>query len=235
MKRLLPILFLGSTLIAARADLVVEQKVESPFQNGNMTMKIKGEKIRVDMPTGPAGAMSSIVNLTTGDSLTLMHGQKMAMKTSGALAKQMIEQMQKKTETPAAAGAEAGAAGPKATGKTETVGEYQTEIYTVNIGGGTYTYWVAKDFPDYAKIKAEMDKVNQMASGGIAKGMGPDLGNLPGVAVKTRAEIGGTQITTTLVSAKSGPVDAALFEMPKGYTEMAAPTLPNIPAPAAPK
>ena len=229
MKPTLLLIPLLATLAAARADLVIEQKMESAFQNGNMTMKVKGEKIRTDMEAGPAGAISSIMDLATGDSVTLMHAQKMAMKTSGTQTKQMVEAMKK--QLGAAVDGKTPASKPTDTGKSEKVGNYNAEIYTWTNPTGTYTFWVAKDFPNYAKIKDQLDKVNKAASAGMGQGMGPDYGALPGMTVKALIEMAGQKITTTLVSVKEETVDAALFDAPKDYQQMAQPGLP----PAAPK
>lgn len=230
MKHLPLVLTLALIAAAGRADLIVEQKIESQMQNGNITIKTKGDNVRIDMPTGPMGAMSVIMNVDTGDSVNLIHTQKMAMKVSGAQTKAMMEAMKKQTP-----GADAGA-GPKLTptGKTEKVGEHTAEIYTWASGGGTQTLWIAKDFPNFADFKDELVKLNKAAAAGIAKDMQPDFSTLPGMVVKTVADAGGMKMTSTLVSVKQAPVDAALFEAPKDYQNMAAPTLPGA-APQPPK
>ena len=79
--------------MAARADLVLQQNVESAMINGTITTQIKGDKIRVDMPSSPQGAMSTIMDLSSGDSTTLLHQQKVAMKVPGAEIKQMAENL----------------------------------------------------------------------------------------------------------------------------------------------
>lgn len=233
MKRSLLLLAFLSTLAAARADLIIEQKMESTFQNGNMTMKVKGDKIRTDMNAGAAGDISSIVDLTSGDALTLMHAQKMAMKTSGAQTKQAMEAMKK--QIGAGADGKVPSNKPTATGKTEKVGTYNAEVYTWINPTGTYTFWVTKDYPNYAKIKDQLDKLNKAASAGMGQGMGPDYGALPGMAVKTMIETSGQKITTTLVSVKEETVDPAVFEAPKGYQQMDQPALPPAAPVPAPK
>ena len=230
MKCALLLLALLFPLAVTRADLVIEIKIESAAQNGNMTMKVKGDKVRTDMPTGPAGAMSAITDLTTGDSVTLLHGQKMTMKVSGAQAKQMAELMKKQVTAPGGAAA-AQSSKPQATGKTEKVGDFNTEIYTLAHPSGTYTFWVAKDFADYFKIKSELDKLNKASATGFGQGMGPDYGALPGMAVKTVAEMAGQKVTSTVLSVKQQLVDAGLFEAPADYQPMAQPALPSAPAP----
>ncbi len=226
MKRLSLLAALVFTVGASHADLILEQKLESPAQNGTITVKMKGDNVRIDMPTSPMGPMSTIMNVTTGDTLSLVHGQKMAMKVSGAQTKAMMEMMKKQMP----AGASDGAA-PKLTktGKTEKVGGYDTEIYTWSNGGTTQTLWVAKDFPNFADFKEELAKLNKSAAAGIAKDLQPDFSALPGMVVKTVAETGGTTMTTTLITAKQEPVAAALFEAPADYQSMAAPAMPGTP------
>ena len=75
MKRVLILLSLALSLAVTRADLVLKQNIESPIMNGTVTTQIKGDKIRVDMPTTPQGAMSTIMDLNSGDSITLLHQQ----------------------------------------------------------------------------------------------------------------------------------------------------------------
>jgi hypothetical protein len=230
MKHLPFLLALLATVAAARADLVVEQSIESPIQNGKITVKLKGDNLRVDMPSGPMGAMSTIMNVNTGDSLSLIHAQKMAMKVSGAQTKAMMEMMKKQVP---ATGADSPAPKLQATGKKEKVGNYDTEIYTWTGGGATQTLWVAKDFPGFDKFKDELAKLNKSAASGFSLGQQPDFSALPGMVVKTVAETAGMTVTSTLVSVKQEPVDAALFEAPKDYQNMEQPALPV--APPAPK
>ena len=235
MKRSLLPLALFLTVAAARADLVIEQKIESALQSGPMTMKVKGEKARVDITGGPMGAISSIVDLTSGDATTLMHGSKMVMKVSGAQTKQMMEMMKKQFGGDTSGNA--APAAPKATGKKEKVGDYNAEVYTWTGNGGTHTMWITKDIPNYEKLKVQLDKLNKSPIAGIAGGMAPDMSSLPGVVVKSEMEMAGQKFAMSLVSVKEEPVDAALFEVPKDYKEMAQPALPGAPGavpPAAP-
>ena len=201
------------------------------MQNGNMTMKIKGDRIRVDMAAGPMGNVSTIMDLDAGDSTTLLHQQKMAMKISAAQMQQMMQKMKGRLNNDAT-----NAETPKFqdTGKTETVGDYNAEIYTWtnnnNNSGGTI--WVAKDFPNYAEIKTQLDKLSKSSFGQMSKGIAPDTSTLPGMVVKTKAEVQGQEITMTLISAQEEPVDASAFEIPKDYQEMNSPAMPARSGPA---
>ncbi|MGB7768091.1 MAG: DUF4412 domain-containing protein [Verrucomicrobiia bacterium] len=222
MKRILILSGLAFSLVAARADLVLKQNIESAMLNGTVTTQIKGNKIRVDMPATSQGAMSTIMDLNSGDSITLLHPQKIAMKVPGAEIKQMAENMKK-----ARMGDETNAPPPKFhdTGKAEKVGGYDAEIYTWSSpDGASQTVWVAKNFPNYAKIKIQMDKLNDSPVAQISKGTAPDVNTLPGMVVKTEMEMNGQKVTSTLVSVTEQPVDASIFETPKDYQDMARPS-----------
>jgi hypothetical protein len=157
----------------------------------------------------------------------------MVMKISAAQMQQMMDQMKGRLNNGVT-----NAEPPKLqdTGQTETVGGYDAEIYTWtnnnNNSGGTV--WVAKKFPNYAEIKTQLDKLNNSPMSQMSKGMAPDTSALPGMVIKTKAEVQGQEITTTLISAQEEPVDASAFEIPKDYQEMNAPAMPgqSIPEPA---
>jgi len=221
MKCVLVLLSLAFSLMIAHADLVLQQNVESAMINGTITTQIKGNKIRTDMPATAQGAVSTIMDLNSGDSVTLLHQQKVAMTVPGAEIKQMVENMKK-------ARAEAGTNAPppkfQDTGKTEKVGNYDAEIYTWSSpDGANQTVWVAKDFPNYAQIKVQMDKLNNSPIAELSKGSTPDVSTLPGMVVKTQMEMNGQKVTSTLVAVKEQPVDASIFQIPKDYQEKTQP------------
>jgi hypothetical protein len=221
-KRILILFGLAFSLTAARADLVLKQNIESAMINGTVTTQIKGDKVRVDMPATPQGAMSTIMDLSSGDSVTLLHQQKVAMKVPGAEVKQMAEKVKE-----ARASALTNAPPPKFhdTGKTEKVAGYDTEIYTWSSPDGeNQTVWVARNYPNYAKIKVQMDKLNDSPVARISKGTAPDVSTLPGMVMKTQMEMNGQKITSTLVSAQEASVDTSIFETPKDYQEMTQPS-----------
>src|SRR5271154_1777220 len=78
-------------ITTASADWVIESKIESPQMNSATTTKVKGDKLRVDIPNGPAGAMSSIIDTKSGESIQILHSQKMAMKTTAGQLKQAMD------------------------------------------------------------------------------------------------------------------------------------------------
>ncbi len=202
-----------------RADLVVTQKVEGAGQNGDVTMKIKGDKIRADLPRG----VSSITDASTGEVITLMHSQKTYLRIPAERAKEMMERMQK------LAGGNGGGEPPKLqpTGKKEKVGEWDTEVFTTKIGGMQLTYWIAKDYPDYERLLESMTKIQQGGMGTLGKNLGPDPKEFQGMPVKTEMSLNGKKITSTISSIEEKPVDDKIFELPKDYREIELPRLPG--------
>ncbi len=211
-KTLLAALLLASA--AGRADLVIVQHVEGSGQSGDQTIRIKGDKARTDL----AQQLSMITDGATGNVVTLMHSQKTFLKVSAEQTKAMMEQMQKLRP-----------AGdpPKLvpTGKTEKIGAFDCEIFTTNFGGVAVTYYVAKGFPNYPAILAQMEKLQAGSISAMTKGMMPELKEFPGMQMKTEMELGGKKVITVLVSAKEENVDPAVFEIPKDYKEVTAPGL----------
>ncbi|MCX7826900.1 MAG: DUF4412 domain-containing protein [Verrucomicrobiae bacterium] len=213
--------FLTYVCLAATAcaDLFIIQEMKSPMMNGEIFIKIKGDKMRLDMAFGPAGAMSTLIDTVSGDTTTLIHAQRMALKMPGAQLRQTMEALQKQ-----AGGAKP--APPKPTGKTEKVGEYNTEIYTWAANGTTQTLWIAKDFPNYSKLKPHLKRLHDSPMAGPGKGMSPDLDALPGMVVKMEGSIAGQKVSMTVVSVKETNFDAGIFETPADYQTIAQPGLP---------
>ena len=187
----------------ARADLVIEQEIEATGQpKQTMTMSFKDGKIRADI----GKAMSTLADSATGDSITLMHEQKMCMITSGAASKAAVEAAQK---------AMAGTEKPKKIDKTETIDGRICEGWVYEINGSKTTMWVDKNYPGYADFKAELDKFTTAQQKDAATNF--DLG---GMVVKTESVMAGISSITQVKSVKQTKLDATIFNKPAGYTEM---------------
>lgn len=199
----------------SHADIVIEQKMESGFVNGNMVMKIKGDQARMDMPAGPAGNVTVLMNVASGEMSTLMHAQKMAMKMNLAAAKKQAEAQAKQAGVDPAKIEK-----PKSTGQKEKVGEWDAEVFEGNMGGSAAKFWVAKDFPNYKAIQDQMTKLSN-ATG--SAGFDPSKFDLGGMVVKSEVSTPAGKVTTTLVRAKEEPVAETEFAMPKDYKEMTVP------------
>lgn len=218
MKTLLRLSMLILSVALARADVVIEQKIESQFLNGNSTMKIKGEQARMDMPSPVGGNVTVLMDLKSGEMSTLIHAQKIAMKMNMSDAKKAAEAQQKSTGIDLTK-----IEAPKASGQKEKVGDWDCEIYDVNFGGMTGKMWVAKDFPNHKSIMAQMNKINSAASAGM--GMDPSKFDLGGMTVKTEMSTPVGKMTTTLIKVTEEAVADTEFAVPQGYNEMKMPNL----------
>lgn len=217
-------LFLAAAF--SRADIVIEQKMESAMINGNVTMKVKGDNARMDMPSPLGGNVTTLMNFKSGDMVTLLHQQKMAMKMN-------LADVKKQTE--------AGTKGlgidpskiekPKATGAKEKVGEFDAEIYEMNQGTLQAKLWIAKDFPNAQAIKDQMTKLTSSMGGA---GFDPSKLDVPGMVVKSEVNTPVGKMTITLLKASEEAVDEKEFVKPEGYQELPMPKLPGADAPAAP-
>ena len=223
MKRIVILFAVIGAAAGARADLVMQQQITTPNDNGVAAIKIKGAKVRLDMSAGQPQAYSTIMDLNTGETITLMHKQKLFLKTPGTPKKQ--------TKSP---GTASKVPVPRPTGKNQKVGDYDTELYSwSNDRGITGTAWVAKNFPDYARIRADIAVLDQIA--GADNDTSPELSMLPGMVVRSQVVGGGQTITMALISAREEPVNASLFVIPRDYKEVPQPkplkTLIAQPAP----
>ncbi|MEI8340078.1 MAG: DUF4412 domain-containing protein [Verrucomicrobiota bacterium] len=204
-----------------RADMVVTESVEGTGQDMTLIMKIKGDKIRTDV----SAQISTLINTTSGETLTIMHPQKTFMKMPADQMKAVMEQM-KKFKGQATA-SETSAAKPKLVnaGKSEKVNGFNAEIYTAETPTTKLTCWVAKDFPNYAAVQQQLKKLQTSSLGKFGADLNstPDLSDLQGLPVKTQIVTNGQTITVTILSAKEQPVTDAEMEIPADYKEMVMP------------
>ena len=205
------------SLIAARADLVVEQLSTTATATEHITLKVHGDKMRMDQRGSDGYDFSVIIDLNTRDSLTLFPQGKTFLKRSG---EEIRQQMEAETKaSPRANGMDQPPARAVDTGKTAKVGGYDTEIYTWSGPNGlTETLWVATNFPDYKSIRTELAKLDRFDASGPHKGAQPKLSLLPGMVVKAEKAVAGHKVTVTLISARAEPVGSSLFELPADYS-----------------
>lgn len=204
-KTILLLAIAAAGLSTARADIVMVNETNVGGVKSTTTMSIHGDKVRTDN-----GAQTSVIMDTkTGDMTTLMHEQKMMMKSNAEQLKAAAAALGDKG---APGGAEAMQPKITATGKKEKVQGYECEIYTMEIMGLSTKMWIAKDYPGYEKLKKELSVLEKLGSPGAAK-----QPPLPGLALKTEMEQQGMKITTALVSLKEQPVDESIFSVPAGY------------------
>jgi len=206
-----------------RADLTLIQKVDAAGTTGEMTIKFKGDKIRID----PAPELSMITDSKTGDTVTLMHGEKKAMRISGEKMKAAAEMVKK--FTPATAAEQKAKLTPL--GRKETVNGMPTEVFTANTAVGKATYYIAMNYPDGPAIIQEMKAAQPSAFANSGSNI-PDFRDLPGVPVKIEMDTARGHVVMTLISAKRDPIPNSVFDVPANYTDMKMPDLfggKNIP------
>lgn len=206
-------LFLFGTS-AARADLTIVQKVDGAQGGNRVTLKVKGNKARVEI----SPQITTILDAQSGDLITLLHDQKKVMRISGEKAKAMAEMakaMSKEmlpSDTP-----------PKATGQKQKIDGYETEEFVTEAPKYRTSYWVARDYPNYQAIVKQMAVLQNGAFAALRKGL-PDFKDLPGLPLRTEVKADGqSQMTSTIESVATTPLTDAEFAIPPGYSEMKMP------------
>ncbi len=219
---LLAPLFLAA--VFARADVIIEMKMESAMIKSNFTMKLKGDRARIDMdmPSLLGGNTTTLMNVTSGEIITLLHQQKLASKVNLTDVNKQQEAVQK------ALGVDSSKIEkPKATGKTEKVGDFDTEIFEMNQGTLQSKLWIAESFPNAQAIKDQMMKLDKLSSAMGGAEFDPSKVDVPGMVVKSEVTTPLGKWTHTLVKAKEEPVDEQEFDKPEGYQEMQL-QMPNL-------
>jgi len=208
-------------LVSARADLTIVQRVEGAGQNSDVTVKIKGEKERIDATEQP----TRILDGKSGEMVNLMNDRKTFVKVSA-------EQIKAAAETINKFGGDKKPGGPKLTptGKKETINGYETEEFVYEAPQFKASFWVAKKYPDGSGILKEMQAPVSGAWKPSNLGM-PDYTDFEGLPLKTVISMGANQMTTTITSIKKDPLNAAEFEIPKDFQELKRPAKP-APQPA---
>jgi hypothetical protein len=225
-------LFVGACLLfSARADLTIMQKVDGVGGAGEMTMKIKGDKMRIEV----SPQITTIFDGKTGELTNLMNDQKTVVRISAdkmKAATEMIKKFNSKKES-----AEKASLVP--TGKKETISGYETEQYAYDGPNFKATYWIALNYPDGAAILKQLQAIKSEAWNATDTKM-PDYRDFPGLPIRTHiamtkqhqgtvsnsaASGSGTEITTTLISIKQDPLSDAEFAVPKDYQEMSMPDI----------
>ena len=206
--------FLTAFSLTARADFTIVQKVEGKGQGNEITLKVKGDKIRMEATP----QMTMIVDGRTGDTITLMNAQKRIVRISGDKAKAIAEMAAKygggSTEKPKLV----------ATGKKMTVLGYEAEEYVADGKSFKARYWIAPSFPNSAAIMKQLQSVIPAAWNDLAKGM-IDYRDLPGFPLRTQVKVGEDEITSTVVAVKIDSLSDEEFLPPKDFHEV---KIPNV-------
>lgn len=201
-------------LSTVHADLTIVQKVDGTEGLHRITMKVKGDKARVEV----SPQITTIIDAKTGAIINLLNDKKMVMRISGDKAKAMAE-MAKTFVTDEAPTQ----APPKPTGKKEKINGYDTEEYVTDSPKFHASYWIAPAYPDYQNILKQMAVLQKGAFASITKGM-PNYNALPGFPLRTHVKIPDQpEVTSTIESVSLAPLPDSDFTAPAGYSEMKLP------------
>ncbi|PTX95113.1 hypothetical protein DB345_12525 [Spartobacteria bacterium LR76] len=201
-----------------RADITIVQNVKqeggSKGVDINMTIKVKDQKARIDVNPD----ISTIVDLSSGDSLSLFHSRKAAMRLPGAAIKAMQAKVQQEQ-------GELKADLPKATGRKETINGFACEEYETTVDGRKVELWLTKDAPDAQKA---LSQLSALSGNGDPISSFIEKNQLAGFPVRTVVDTPMGKVTTTVVTVKPGEIDATQFTIPSEYKEVQAPAMPGV-------
>ena len=200
-------------LVCARADLTIVQKVEGPGQNGEITVKIKGDKERMDAPSQP----TRIIDGKTGEMTDLLNEKKSFIRISAQQMKAAAETINKFDN-----GKQPSPHKLTPTGKKETINGYETEEFVCETPQFKASFWVAAKYPDATGILKQMQAPFSGAWKSSNMGM-PDYTDFAGLPLKTVISVGDNQVATTITSIKKDSISAAEFDIPKDFQEVKKP------------
>jgi hypothetical protein len=210
---ILCVAFASTFLCSARADLTIVQRVDGVAQNGEVTVKIKGDKERIEAPSQPI----RIIDGKSGQMTDLMNDRKSFVQISAAQIKAAAESMNLTADKNSAASK------LTPTGKKDTIGGFETEEYTYATPQFKASFWIASKYPGAADILKQMQQ--PIAGAWKPSNMGmPDYTDFKGLPIKTVISVGPNEVVTTIVSVKQDPVSASEFEIPKDYQQLKQPT-----------
>ena len=200
-------------LVSAHADLTIVQRVDGAGQNGEVTVKIKGDKERIDAPSQP----TRIINGKTGEMTDLLNEKKSFIRISAEQMKAAAETINKFDESKKPSTSKL-----TPTGKKETINGYETEEFVFEAPQFKASFWVAAKYPDATGILQQMQVPLSGAWKPSNMGM-PDYTDFAGLPLKTVISIGPNEVITSIVSIKKDPISAAEFDIPKDFQEMKTP------------
>jgi hypothetical protein len=236
-----------SFLFPARGDLTIvysstmtpaattgnDEAVEPARASSNMTIKIKGDRARIDA----SPQLTTIFDGKTGEVITLLNDQKTVVRISPDKLKAVTDMLDRFSDKKAAP------AKPKLTpiGRKETVNGYETEQYTYDGSGFRAIYWIAPGYPDGAGILAQLQSIKSEFWDAANTRM-PDFRDFPGLPIRTRMILSkelpadepgaspsnhGTEITSTITSVSHDPISDSEFTVPGDFKETKLPDIFN--------
>jgi uncharacterized protein DUF4412 len=203
--------------VTARGDLTIVQKIEGSGSLKQITMKLKGDKARVEV----SPQFTTIMETKGGDILTLMNTKKKFVRISAEKSKAIAELASKYGKD---SSAPAEKSKLSATGRKETINGYETEEYVRESSSMKESYWIALTYPDSAEIVKQLQAITPTAWNDIAKGMF-DFSDFPGLPLRTIIKTDGKEVVSTIVSIKQDLLSDMEFAVPRDFQELKVPNL----------
>jgi hypothetical protein len=189
----LSIIFTATIL---RADIVVELKSPlMPQHTNESVIKIKNNKIREDFSYDGLMQLSRIIDLTTSNVFDLSPKERKVKH--GFYSARIPDEWPQFQDT----------------GKTETIDGHEAKIYVGTNEDESVTLWVAKDFPNFEKLKTDLIKLDQTQTGSLL----PEFGSLSGMPLKWQRSVHGHDMPPFTISAKEESLQTSDFEIPEEY------------------
>jgi hypothetical protein len=212
--------FAALLICSARADLTIVQNVEGGGATNVMTIKIRGDKARLE----PTPEVTTIIDSRTGEIVNLMNSQKKFVRISAERAREAAEMALKAdSKLPTQLKAQL-----KPTGKKEKILGFEAEEYVCETPSFKATYWISTKYPDSQKIVQQMHAMTPESWNINGKGL-PDYRDFPGLPLRSHMTLAGKEVRSTLVSVKQDPLSDAEFVPPKDFGEMTMPKLDVLP------
>ena len=206
--------------VTARGDLTIVQKVEGSGALKQITMKLKGDKARVEV----SPKITTIMESKGGDILTLMNAEKKFVRISAERSKAIAELASKYAKNSAAPAEKSKLT---ATGRKETINGYETDEYVRESPTVKESYWIALTYPDSAAIVKQLQAITPTAWNEIAKGM-LDFNDFPGLPLRTIIKTERKEIVSTIISIKQDLLSDMEFTVPRDFQEVKVPNLQDV-------
>jgi hypothetical protein len=188
----------------AKADLIIKQQL-SGQEPTEAVMWVKGSKIRTDV----GKEKTAIINVKSGEVVTLIHQPKLLLRTSGELMRTQLEKLKRAEEV----------LKPVPTGVKEVVNGHECEIHEMNQGDARLKLWVARQFFP-AERMTQMKKDLAVWLRACVPLRLDEKFRLDGIVVKVEMESAGMTSTTLLTSIEPAAVDESIFINPETYREV---------------
>jgi hypothetical protein len=199
--------------LIARADYIIKERIEHSDQVQQITLKIKGTKVRLD--TGEQ--TSAVIDTDTGVTTLLIHPNKNFLKISPEEIKEQTkalkEMLGQNLQNPADVQL-------KPTGKEEKINGFDTEEYTTSFNGIEMSLSIAKEYPHYQKIVEALYQVQNGPAMDAFRSLSIPPDKYPGLPVRTTQTIMGQKLVMTLDSVQETNVPDADFAIPADYKEL---------------